>query len=70
MGMDPVQQGEMWEVTVQLDGKVTAKAFKEYRKELMAFIDKLNAIVVDHTTKPPTLLQARESRESVRAKAQ
>jgi hypothetical protein len=70
MGMDPVQQDEVWEVTVQLDGHVTAKAFKEYRRELMAFIDKLNTIVVDNTTRPPTLLQARELREGVRTKAQ
>ena len=40
MGMDPIAEGETYEVTIQVEGPVNIADFKVFRDELKAFLDR------------------------------
>lgn len=64
MGMDPVQQNEVYEVVVQIDGPVTEAALDESEDELRKFVKKLKTIA-NGTGK----VKARKAKAGIRPKA-
>jgi hypothetical protein len=70
MGMDPVQQTEVYEVTVQLEGPVGETAFDDFQKAVTTFIHQARKIQdKDHldANGHPQKLSVREVRSGVRA---
>jgi hypothetical protein len=69
--MDPVQQGEVYEVTVQLEGPVTQPSYAAFKAALDQFLAAARAL-----TDPPgggpgsRRLKVRESRAGVRPRSQ
>lgn len=68
MGMDPVNQFEAHEVTIQLSGQVTVQAFNLFQDKLRAFIADSSTIVVNPQTNAK--LQVRVVRQAVRPTTQ
>jgi hypothetical protein len=70
MGMDPVKRGEVYEVTVMIEGRTNWAAFVKFRKKLYEFLEDARNIDVSgpNPNDPSTKLQAREGRSGVRAK--
>lgn len=67
MGMDPVKQDEVYEVTVQLEGPVGEKALEDYEKELNDFVKK--ARLIQDAGHSNNKLKARKGRSGVRPKS-
>jgi hypothetical protein len=69
--MDPVQQQELYEVTVQLEGPISVAAYAAFRTAVDNFLTTARAI-----TDPPgggggaRKIKVRESKAGVRAKSQ
>jgi hypothetical protein len=72
MGMDPIGQLEVHEVTIQVSGidKVNVAAFNQFQAALQAFIATASNIVANQPNTPPELLQVRVVRQQVRPTAQ
>jgi hypothetical protein len=72
MGMDPIGQLEVHEVTIQVSGidKVNVAAFNQFQDQLRAFIATASNIVANQPNTPPEKLQVRVVRQQVRSTAQ
>jgi len=72
MGMDPIGQLEVHEVTIQVSGidKVNVAAFNQFQDELRVFIATASNIVANQPNIPPEKLQVRVVRQQVRSTAQ
>jgi hypothetical protein len=72
MGMDPIGQLEVHEVTIQVSGidKVNVAAFNQFQDQLRAFITTASNIVANQPNTPPEKLQVRVVRQLVRPTAQ
>ena len=70
MGMDPVQQQELYELTVQLEGPISVEAFKNFRTAVNNFLDAARLLTDPPTGPGAKKLKVRESRTNVRAKSQ
>jgi hypothetical protein len=67
MGMDPISQNEVHEVTIQVSGEVTVKAFNEFQKKLREFIaDASGIFATEPVQDPEKKLQLRVVRQAVR----
>jgi hypothetical protein len=67
MGMDPIDENETYEVTIQVEGPVNIDDFKKFRDELKTFLDKFKGptgIKNTHPNHKPAKpnIQVRESR--------
>ena len=71
MGMDPISQTEVHEVTIQVSGEVTVKAFNEFQDKLRAFIAGASGIFATEPVQDPAKkLQVRVVRQAVRPTTQ
>ncbi|MBI1735643.1 MAG: hypothetical protein HYR51_10745 [Candidatus Rokubacteria bacterium] len=70
MGMDPVQQSELYEVTVQIEGPVSVQAYAAFRAAVDTFLTTARTL-----TDPPggaagsKKIKVRESKAGVRPKS-
>ena len=85
MGMDPIVEGETYEVTIQVEGPLNIHDFREFRKELHDFLDKFsgkpaappnpavpgkpNSHKKYNTVNPRPVIQVREARGGQRKNA-
>lgn len=70
MGMDPVSQVEVFEVTIQISGKTAVAGFDDFQALLRTFIADASNIIADATVNPPATLNVRVVRQAVRPSAQ
>lgn len=71
MGMDPVQQGEVYEVTITIEGPVSKAAFNEFLTEINAAVDKARLKTDPPMANPPPnqpRVKVRQTRAVVRPK--
>lgn len=71
MGMDPIDEKETYEVTIQVEGPVNIADFKIFRDELKVFLDKFAGPAGHKNTHPnhkpgKPNIQVRESRAGQR----
>jgi hypothetical protein len=74
MGMDPIDENETYEVTIQVEGPVNIGDFKKFRDDLKTFLDKFAGpagIKNTHPNHKPAKpnIQVRESRAGQRKNA-
>lgn len=69
MGMDPISQLEVYEVTIQISGKANVAAFNAFQDQLRLFIANATTIQAD-SPYSTAKLQVRVARQAVRPAVQ